>query len=79
MKLTLAAWRRAKNISQEEMAKSCGISIVTYRTWERDPGKIRIDDAVRIADILQIPLDDIILSSNTTENSIMVVTAKEGT
>ena len=69
MKLTLDAWRRARNISQKEMAEACNVSIVTYQTWERNPGKIRIDDAVHIADILQIPLDDIFLSSHSTERA----------
>lgn len=69
MKLSLDAWRRARNISQKEMAEACNVSIVTYQTWERNPGKIKIDDAIRIANKLQIPLDDIILSSHSTENA----------
>lgn len=69
MKLSLDAWRRARNISQKEMAEACNVSIPTYQAWERNPGKIKIDDAIRIADKLQIPLDDIILSSHSIENA----------
>lgn len=69
MKLSLDAWRRARNVSQKEMAEACNVSIVTYQNWERNPGKIKIDVAIRIADKLQIPLNDIILSSHSTENA----------
>ena len=70
MSLSLDAWRRAKAISQEEMADFLNVSIVTYRKWEKNPGQIKIDKAILIADKLQIPLDDIILSSDTTTNSM---------
>ena len=70
MKLTLGAWRRARGISQDEMAKLCGVSAVTYRKWEQDPGSIKIDNAILIADKLQVSLDDIILSADTTTGSI---------
>ena len=79
MKLSLDAWRRARNISQKEMAEACNVSIVTYQTWERNPGKIKIDNAICIADKLQIPLDDIILSVNSTEDSNTIVSTKEET
>lgn len=77
MSLTLDAWRRARGISQDEMAKLCGVSAVTYRKWENDPGSINIDSAILIADKLQISLDDIILQSHTTNGSADVV-KKEG-
>lgn len=69
MSLSLDAWRRAKAISQEEMADFLNISIVTYRKWEKNPGQIKIDKAILIADKLQIPLDDIVLSTDTTTSS----------
>lgn len=77
MGLTLDAWRRARGISQDEMAKLCGVSSITYRKWEHDPGSINIDSAILIADKLQISLDDIILQSYTTNGSKNVV-KKEG-
>lgn len=67
--LTLEEWRRARNVSQDKMAKLCGVHINTYRLWEKSPGEIRIDNAIKIADFLHISLDDIILSANTTERS----------
>lgn len=68
-RLTLEEWRRARNVSQEKMAELCGVHINTYRLWEKSPGEIRIDNAIKIADFLNISLDDIILSANTTKRS----------
>lgn len=28
--------RRALNVTQEEMARACGVSINTYRNWEHE-------------------------------------------
>lgn len=60
MKLTLREWRRLKEVSQEEMAKACGVHVNTYRTWEEKPSMIKLTDARTIADRLEITLDDII-------------------
>lgn len=69
MKLTLDAWRRARGLSQETMAEIAGVHINTYRSWEQNPGEMRYDKALKIADKLQINLSDILLPENTTENS----------
>lgn len=60
MKLKLEEWRRAKNKSQEAIASALGVHVNTYRRWEDNPGEIKIDKAVQIADLLGIDLDDII-------------------
>lgn len=60
MKLKLEEWRRAKNKSQEAIANALGVHVNTYRRWEDNPGEIKIDKAVQIADLLGIDLDDII-------------------
>ena len=65
--LTLMEWRRARNVSQEKMAELCGVHVNTYRRWENSPGQLRINQVLKIADFLKISLDDIILSTNTTE------------
>ena len=68
-RLTLEEWRRARNVSQQKMADLCGVHINTYRIWEKSPGEIRIDDGIKIAEFLNISLDDIILSANTMNTS----------
>lgn len=57
--LTLRAWRRAKEISQEEIAKRLGIHVNTYLNWEKKPQDISVDNAKRLSEILGVPLDDI--------------------
>lgn len=34
MSLTVRQWRRAKDITQEQMAESLGIHVNTYQNWE---------------------------------------------
>lgn len=60
MKFSIKELRRAKNISQDDMAKICGVSINTYRSWEDAPGDIKLSKAVIIADQLGIDLKDIL-------------------
>ena len=67
MKLKLSEWRRARNVSQETLAQLCQVHVNTYRRWEEYPGEIKYNDAVLIADFLQIKLDDILFPSNTTK------------
>lgn len=69
MKLTLDEWRRARNISQDEMANTCGVHVNTYRKWEENPASIKYDKMLIIVDALKISLDDIFFDSNTTQNS----------
>lgn len=62
MKLTLEECRRAKRISQEQMASLAGVHVNTYRTWEENPGEIRLSKAVIIAEKLGMSLDDILFT-----------------
>jgi len=57
---TVRAWRRAKEISQEDMANRLGIHVNTYQNWESEPEKISISNAKRIAEIFGLSLDDIL-------------------
>lgn len=60
MKLTLKEWRRLKEVSQEAMASVCGVHVNTYRAWEEKPSSIKLGDAMKLAEHLNISLDDII-------------------
>lgn len=59
-KLTLKEWRRAKGVSQEKMADICDVHINTYRAWEEKPSEIKLGKAMKIAEELDISIDDII-------------------
>jgi len=71
MKLSLDAWRRARGLSQSEVASQLGVHVNTYLRWEKHPGEIRYDKAIAIANLFNINLDDIILPEDTTENDII--------
>lgn len=68
MPLTLRQWRLAKEISQETMAKNLGVHVNTYQNWEKAPEKISIRDAVRIAKILSVDMNDVSFVSATLQN-----------
>ena len=59
MSLTLRQWRLAKEISQESMAERLQVHVNTYQKWEKEPGKIGIDKAKKIIDILGVNIDEI--------------------
>ena len=59
MKFTIKELRRAKGISQEEMAEHCGVHINTYRAWEEKPSEIKLSMAKMIADKLGIRIEDV--------------------
>ena len=63
MKMTMKEWRRAKGISQEEMANVCGVHVNTYRAWEEKPESIKFTAAVKIAERLGVSLDDIFFAA----------------
>ena len=71
MQLTIKEWRRAKNITQEEMADVCGVHVNTYRVWEDNPADIKLSKAILISEKLGIGLSDIIfMPTNTTKCAI---------
>ena len=50
------------------MAKALGISLPTYLRLEKNPGEIKIKDAFKIAEILDVNFNDIIfLPSQSTK------------
>lgn len=62
--LSLREWRRAKEISQEQMAQKLGIHVNTYLKWEQDPHRINIQSALKIVKILNVPIDNISFENN---------------
>ena len=52
--------RRAKRISQAQIAKKLGVSLSTYIRWEQHPEKIPIGMGVKIAELLETTYDVLI-------------------
>lgn len=68
MAMSMKAWRRAKGLTQEEMAKMLGVHTNTYVSWEANPQNISISKCIEIANNLGVPFDDIIfLPENSTK------------
>lgn len=70
MVLTLREWRRVKEITQKTMSEQLNIHINTYQKWEKRPGTIPFDYAVKIARVLDVPLDEIIFKTERTEELV---------
>lgn len=70
--LRLDEWRRARNITQKEMAKALNISLPTYIRLENNPENIKIGQAFIIAKRLDVSLDDIIFVPMETTKCGMV-------
>ena len=66
MSLTVKQWRRAKDITQEQMAKELGVHVNTYQNWEEAPEKISIEKAVQIANIFNVPFDEVSFKKEET-------------
>ena len=65
MQYTLKELRARKNLSQREVAKLCGVTETTYRSWESYPGKIQIKKLYLLADIFNVKIDDIFVGVST--------------
>ena len=52
--------RRAKKISQAEMAERLHVSLSKYIRMEKYPWKISIEEGMEIADIFGVGFDDLI-------------------
>lgn len=57
---TLAEQRKRKGYTQEAFSKKLGISSSTYNIWENNPEMIRPREAFKIANVLEISIDEII-------------------
>ena len=58
--LRLDEWRRARNITQRTMANALEISLPTYIKLESNPAKMKIEQAFKVAEILNVDISDII-------------------
>lgn len=65
MALTLRQWRKAREITQEQMAKALNVHINTYQNWEKDPGRISVTNVMKIAEVLKVSINDIIFNSES--------------
>lgn len=55
----IAALRKRKGIKQKELAAMLGMKTATLGTWERGQYPFTLDDACKIADVLECTLDEL--------------------
>lgn len=67
MSYTMDEWRRLRKISQAVFAKKCDISVSTYRNWMQRPETITIGKAYKIADVLNLNIDEINFKKESTK------------
>lgn len=67
MGLTLKQWRLAKEISQKEMARKCGVHRNTYASWEENPDNISVRNAKIIAKALHESVNTIFFNEKSTK------------
>lgn len=63
MQSTIKAARRARDLSQAEVAQALGVSIPTYRRMENSPGTMSLDHAKKLVEILGVIPDDIVIEA----------------
>ncbi|MCR4671958.1 MAG: helix-turn-helix domain-containing protein [Lachnospiraceae bacterium] len=55
-KMSIAAWRRAKGLSQGTVADRCGVSRVTLHKWEARPSMIPAGKLFVLLDAIGVPI-----------------------
>ena len=59
MKLSLKQWRKAKDLTLEEVAEKVGVSIPTLRRWETEPGEMRMSTFAGLCKLYGIEYDQV--------------------
>lgn len=67
MGLTMRGWRMAKELSQEEMARKCGVHRNTYASWEENPDSVSVGNAKIIANALGESVNVIFFNDDSTK------------
>ncbi len=61
MRYSLKELRARKGLNQSETAEKLGVSTQTYNAWEADFGMVKIRNAVKLANLFGVKVDDICL------------------
>lgn len=59
MTYSLKELRARKGLSQLETAEKLGVSVQTYNAWEADFGMVKARNAVKVANLFGVKVDDI--------------------
>lgn len=67
-RIPLPAARKLKNLTQQNLADGCGVSVATVYNWEKYITEPSVTQALKIAEMCGLSIDDIIfLPPNTAK------------
>lgn len=69
--LTLRQWRLVKERTINDMADACGVHPNTYALWEKNPESVKVKDALKVAEVLGVPVDEIFFNQAATKCSTL--------
>lgn len=70
MQWNLIRLRKEAGLTQDDLAEKIGISVSAYRNKERGIHQFAADEMFKIRAIFGVPVDDIFLPTNCTNNAI---------
>jgi putative transcriptional regulator len=59
MEFSLKELRARKSWTQAETAEKLGISPQTYNAWEKNPGRVKIQNAYKMSQIFDVSVNEI--------------------
>ena len=64
MVFTVKQARQLADLTQSAIAARLGMTTVTYAKYEQNPAQMRIDTAVKFAQIVALPIDQIFFGTH---------------
>ena len=65
-RLTIPVARKRANMTQEKLARLCGVSVSTISNWEKFKTEPSVSQAKRLADAVGLDYNEIIFLPETT-------------
>lgn len=62
MKYTIKELRARNKMTQEKLAELVGVSVQAVHAWEKNSNIIKLGNASRIAEVLNVKIDDIFIN-----------------
>ena len=59
-KHTIKEWMKIRGVSRERIADRCGVTGQTITNWQQRPGGIQIRHALKLAQSLEVDINDIL-------------------
>jgi transcriptional regulator with XRE-family HTH domain len=73
---TLRRYRDKYNYTQQYVADVIGISRVAYRKWENNEVDFAVSQLVKIAELYEVPVHELIIQSDFKKNKIIALQQK---